>query len=121
MTAANTRAGGMSFVACDPMIPIPGTNIAPNDAGIPNISNYYCCGGNEQNMATLRVATIDSGGLLGVASGTYCGAMTPMQGSAKYFIQGNPATRMGDMSMTNSGNMVCVQASPSQLKYFINA
>lgn len=121
MTAANTNAAGCSFVGSDPMIPAPGPNTAPNNMGIPNVANYFCCGGNEQNIATIRVATIDSGAVLGTASGTHSAQMQPIQGSAKYFIQGMPATRLGDMSMTNNNNMVVTQVAPSQTKYFINA
>lgn len=121
MTAANTRAGGMSFTGCDPMIPIPGPNIAPNANGIPNVSNYYCCGGNEQNLNTIRTSTIDTGSILGAASGSHSAKMDPMQGSGKYFIQGSPATRLGDMSMTNNYNSSSTQMMPSQTKYFINA
>jgi Domain of unknown function (DUF4150) len=121
MTAANTRAGGISFTGCDPMIPIPAPNIAPNANGIPNVSNYFCCGGNEQNLNTVRPSTIDIGGILGAASGTHSAKMDPMQGSAKYFIQGSPATRLGDMSMTNNNNASSTQITPSQTKYFINA
>ncbi|WON77463.1 PAAR-like domain-containing protein [Serratia sp. UGAL515B_01] len=121
MTAANTRAGGMSFTGCAPMIPIPGSNTAQNSNGIPNVSNYFCCGGNEQNMNTIRSTTSDSGWTLGAASGTHSGKMDPMQGSSKYFIHGSPATRLGDMSMTNNYNASSSQITPSQTKYFINA
>ncbi|WP_072091742.1 PAAR-like domain-containing protein [Trabulsiella odontotermitis] len=121
MTAANTRAGGMSFTGCDPMVPISGPNFAPNNTGVPNVSNYYCCGGNEQNLNTIRVSTIDTGIIVGAASGTHSSKMDPMQGSGKYFIQGSPATRLGDMSMTNNNNSSSTQISPSQTKYFINA
>lgn len=88
--------------------------------GIPNVANYFCCGSNEQNMATLRLSTQDAGSIAGVVSGTHSAVMQPMQGSAKYFIQGMPATRMGDMAMTNSNNAVTTQIVPSQNKYFIN-
>lgn len=121
MTAANTNMGGISFAGCDPMIPAPGPNVAPNNTGIPNVANYFCCGGNEQNLATIRTSTIDSGSINGVASGTHSAQMQPMQGSGKYFIQGMPATRLGDMSMTNNNNMVATQIAPSQTKCFINA
>lgn len=113
--------GGISFAGCDPMIPAPGPNVAPNNTGIPNVANYFCCGGNEQNLATIRTSTIDSGSINGVASGTHSAQMQPMQGSGKYFIQGMPATRLGDMSMTNNNNMVATQIAPSQTKCFINA
>lgn len=103
------------------MIPIPAPNIAPNASGIPNVSNYFCCGGNEQNTATIRPATIDTGFILGAASGTHSSKMDPMQGSSKYFIHGSPATRLGDMSMTNNYNSASTQIAPSQTKYFINA
>lgn len=121
MTAANTRAGGMSFAGCDPMIPITGINLAPNVNAIPNVSHYFCCGGNEQNLATVRPFTIDTGITLGAASGTHSARMDPIQGSGKYFIQGSPATRAGDMSMTNNYNALSTQILPSQTKYFINA
>nr|AAT90797.1 conserved hypothetical protein [uncultured proteobacterium QS1] len=121
MTAANNNSGGMSFTGCDPMVPAPGPNTAPNSTGIPNVANYFCCGSNEQNMATIRMTTSDSGSSTGAASGTHSGLMQPMQGSGKYFIQGMPATRLGDMSMTNNNNMVVNQIAPSQTKYFINA
>lgn len=111
----------MSFAVCDPMIPIPGINMAPNVTAIPNVSHYFCCGGNEQNLASLRLFTIDTGMVLGAASGTHSAKMDPMQGSGKYFIQGSPATRLGDMSMTNNYNALCTQLIPSQTKYFINA
>lgn len=120
MTAANTKAGGMSFLGCDPMIPVSACNIADNSAGQPNISNYFCCAGNEQNLATIRTTTQDIGSILGVGSGTNSGKMDPMQGSEKYFIQGLPATRLGDMSLTNCGNAATTQLCPSQTKYFIN-
>jgi hypothetical protein len=120
MTAANNNLGGMSFVGCDPMIPSPGPNTAPNSMGIPNVANYFCCGSNEQNMATLRPTTIDAGSVLGTVSGTHSAMMQPMQGSSKYFIQGMPATRLGDMAMTNNNNTVTTQVAPSQTKYFIN-
>lgn len=103
------------------MIPIPGPNIAPNANGIRNVSNYFCCGGNEQNLNTIRTATIDTGIILGAASGTHSAKMDPMQGSGKYFIQGSPATRLGDMSMTNNHNSSSTQIAPSQTKCFINA
>lgn len=102
------------------MIPAPGPNFALNSMGIPNIANYFCCGSNEQNMATLRLSTVDTGSIAGVVSGTHSGMMQPMQGSSKYFIQGMPATRLGDMAMTNNNNMVTTQIVPSQGKYFIN-
>jgi hypothetical protein len=121
MTAANTNANGLSFASADPLFPIPGTNSAPNNNAIPNVSNYFCCGGNEQNLGTLRLATIDSGLGTGVVSGTNSARMQPMQGSSKYFIQGMPATRLGDMSLTNSNNIVANQVVPSQTKYFINS
>ncbi|EIM18698.1 PAAR-like domain-containing protein [Pseudomonas chlororaphis] len=121
MTAANTNAAGISFTGCDPMVPVPGPNIAPNTTGIANVANYFCCGGNEQNLATIRTSTIDSGSAVGAASGTHSAQMQPMQGSSKYFIQGMPATRLGDMSVTNNNNMVVNQIAPSQTKYFINA
>ncbi|QZY93073.1 DUF4150 domain-containing protein (plasmid) [Pantoea dispersa] len=120
MTAANNNASGMSFVGCDPMIPVSGPNTAPNNMGIPNVANYFCCGSNEQNMATLRLSTQDEGGVAGVVSGTHSAVMQPMQGSLKYFIQGMPATRLGDMAMTNGNNAVTTQIVPSQFKYFIN-
>ncbi|PIF14744.1 protein of unknown function [Candidatus Pantoea floridensis] len=110
----------MSFVGADPMIPSPGPNTAPNMMGIPNVPNYFCCGSNEQNMATIRTTTIDAGNEVGVVSGTHSAQMLPIQGSSKYFIQGMPATRLGDMSMTNNNNMVTTQTVPSQMKYFIN-
>lgn len=103
------------------MIPVPGPNTAPNNAGVTNVANYFCCGGNEQNIATIRVVTIDSGAIIGVVSGMHSARMQPMQGSKKYFIQGMPATRLGDMSLTNSNNIVTSQIAPSQTKYFINA
>ncbi|MET4860247.1 PAAR-like domain-containing protein [Morganella morganii] len=120
MTAANTRAGGISFSGCEPMIPIPGPNIAPNTTGIPNVANYFCCGGNEQNLMSIRASTISTGIILG-ATGAHSAQMTPVQGSGKYFIQGSPATRLGDMSMTNNCNAPSTQIAPSQTKYFINA
>lgn len=121
MTAANTRAGGISFIGSDPMIPISAPNTAPNANGIPNVSNYFCCGGNEQNLNTIRPSTIDGGSVMGAASGTHSAKMDPMQGSGKYFIQGSPATRLGDMSMTNNYNAPSTQIAPSQTKYFVNA
>lgn len=102
------------------MIPVPGPNSAPNSMGIPNVANYFCCGSNEQNMATIRTSTIDAGMVAGVVSGTHSARMQPMQGSSKYFIHGMPATRLGDMSMTNNNNTVTTQVVPSQTKYFIN-
>jgi hypothetical protein len=121
MTASNTNAGGTSFVGCDPMIPSSGPNDAPNNRGIPNVANYFCCGGNEQNLATIRTTTTDSGTAVGTASGTHSGQMNPQQGSGKYFLQGMPATRLGDVSMTNNFNIATTQIAPSQTKYFINA
>lgn len=102
------------------MIPIPGPNIAPNANGTRNVSNYFCCGGNEQNLNTIRTSTIDTGIILGAASGSHSAKMDPIQGSAKYFIQGSPATRLGDMSMTNNHNASSTQIAPSQTKCFIN-
>ncbi|HIE3988404.1 PAAR-like domain-containing protein [Serratia nevei] len=121
MTAANNNMAGISFAGCDPMIPAPGPNTAPNNTGIPNVPNYFICGGNEQNLGTIRVSTIDSGVVIGAASGTHSAQMQPVQGSGKYFIQGMPATRLGDSCMTNNNNMVATQIAPSQTKYFINA
>jgi hypothetical protein len=121
MTASNTNASGTSFVGVDPMIPSPGSNDAPNDRGIPNVANYFCCGGNEQNLGTVRTTTVDTGTVVGVVSGTHSGPMTPQQGSTRYFLQGMPATRLGDMSMTNNFNTSTTQIAPSQTKYFINA
>ena len=69
MTAANNNTAGISFAGCDPMIPAPGPNTAPNNTGIPNVPNYFLCGGNEQNIGNIRVATVDSGGVIGAASG----------------------------------------------------
>jgi len=102
------------------MIPIPGSNTAPNTNGVRNVSNYFCCGGNEQNLNTTRTSTIDAGSILGAASGTHSAKMDPMQGSAKYFLKGCPATRLGDMSMTNNHNASSTQIAPSQTKFFIN-
>lgn len=121
MTAANNNAGGLSFAGCDPMIPAPGPNIAPNATGVPNVANYFLMGSNQQNMATIRTTTVDSGGVVGTCSGTHSAQMQPMQGSGKYFLQGMPVTRLGDMSMTNNNNTVAAQIAPSQTKYFINA
>lgn len=121
MTAANTNGDGLSFAPCDPMIPAPGPNIAPNAMGIPNVENYFMMGSNQQNMATLRVATIDVGGVLGVASGTHSAQLQPMEGSGKYFLKAMPVTRLGDKSLTNNNNTVAIQLDPSQTKYFVNA
>ncbi|GAA0325155.1 DUF4150 domain-containing protein [Morganella psychrotolerans] len=120
MTAANTRAGGIAFAGCEPMIPVPGPNTAPNATGVPNVFNYFCCGGNEQNLMSVRVSTISAGIVIG-ATGTNSAQMNPVQGSGKYFIQGSPATRLGDMSMSNNCNTAATQIAPSQTKYFINA
>ncbi|EHO4509651.1 DUF4150 domain-containing protein [Salmonella enterica subsp. enterica serovar Carrau] len=121
MTAANNNMSGIGFVGCDPMIPAPGPNTSPNNTGIPNVPNYFICGGNEQNLGTIRTATIDSGGLIGAASGTYSAKAQPMQGSGKYFSYGMPVTRLGDFSTTNNNNMVATQVAPSQTKCFVNA
>lgn len=103
------------------MIPAPGPNTAPNATGIPNVANYFLMGSNQQNLGTMRVTTVDAGAVVGTASGTHSAQMQPMQGSSKYFLQGMPVTRLGDMSMTNNNNMVTVQVVPSQTKYFVNA
>jgi hypothetical protein len=121
MTASNTNAAGMSLAAIEPMLPVPGPNLSSNTQALPNVANYFCCGGNEQNMATIRPATSSQGGLLGIASGTHSSRLVPSQGSTKYFIQGAPATRLGDLSMTNAGNAASTQLVPSQTTYFINA
>ena len=121
MTAANNNTAGISFAGCDPMIPAPGPNTAPNNTGIPNVPNYFICGGNEQNLGTIRVATIDSGGVIGAASGTHSAQAQPVQGSGKYFSGGMPVTRLGDSSTTNNNNMVATQVAPSQTKCFVNA
>ncbi|MGQ6476149.1 PAAR-like domain-containing protein [Serratia sp. IR-2025] len=121
MTAANTNAGGIGLASCDPMIPVPGPNTSPNNTGIPNVPNCFICGGNEQNLGTIRVATIDSGGVIGAASGTHSAQAQPVQGSGKYFSGGMPVTRLGDSSTTNNNNMVCTQVAPSQTKCFVNA
>ncbi len=102
------------------MIPIPGPNFAPNANGMKNVGNYYNGASNEQNTCTLRTSTIDTGIILGAASGTSCAKLDPMQGSTKYFIHGSPATRLGDMSMTNNHNASSTQITPSQTKCFIN-
>lgn len=121
MTASNTNAGGTSFAGCEPMIPVPAPNDAPNNRGIPNVANYFCCGGNEQNLGTIRSSTTSFGSVIGAASGTHSAQMNPQQGSGKYFLQGMPATRLGDTSMTNNFNTATTQIAPSQTKYFINA
>lgn len=121
MTASNTNAAGMSMAAVEAMLPAPGPNISNNSQALPNVPNYFCCGGNEQNMATIRPATSSLGGVLGIVSGTHSSRMVPLQGSGKYFIQGAPATRLGDLSMTNAGNASSTQLVPSQTTYFINA
>ncbi|AIM22627.1 type VI secretion protein [Serratia marcescens] len=121
MTAANTNMGGIGFAGCDPMIPAPGPNTSPNNTGIPNVPNIFISGGNEQNLGTTRVATADSGGVIGAASGTHSAQAQPVQGSGKYFSGGMPVTRLGDSSTTNNNNMVCTQVAPSQTKCFVNA
>jgi hypothetical protein len=120
MTAANTRSGGYAFSDFEPMVPVSGSNMALNVTGIPNVANLFCCGGNEQNTGTIRTTSISTGGILGALSGTASAYMQPLQGSSKYFIQGLPATRLGDISLTNAGNTYATQISPSQTKYFIN-
>ncbi|UAN28755.1 DUF4150 domain-containing protein [Serratia ureilytica] len=121
MTAANNNMGGIGFAGCDPMIPVPGPNTSPNNTGTPNVENCFICGGNEQNLGTIRMATADSGGVIGAASGTHSAQAQPVQGSSKYFSGGMPVTRLGDSSTTNNNNMVCTQVAPSQTKCFVNA
>lgn len=120
MTAANTNAGGMSLAGCEPMIPGPGPNISPNNTGIPNVANFFLCGGNEQNMGTIRTSTNSTGAVIGAASGTHSAQMQPTQGSGKYIVKGMPATRLGDMCTVNNNNSVGTQVAPSQTKVFIN-
>ncbi|EPH7218638.1 PAAR-like domain-containing protein [Serratia marcescens] len=121
MTAANNNMGGIGFAGCDPMIPVPGPNTSPNNTGTPNVENCFICGGNEQNLGTIRMASVDSGGVIGAASGTHSAQAQPVQGSGKYFSGGMPVTRQGDSSTTNNNNTVCTQVVPSQTKCFVNA
>ncbi len=69
---------------------------------------------------SIRASTISTGIVIG-ATGANSAQMMPVQGSGKYFIQGCPATRLGDTSMTNNCNAPGTQIAPSQTKYFINA
>ncbi|HGM6601692.1 TPA: PAAR-like domain-containing protein [Serratia marcescens] len=121
MTAANNNMAGIGFAGCDPMIPVPGPNTSPNNTGTPNVHNCFICGGNEQNLGTIRMASVDSGAVIGAASGTHSAQAQPVQGSSKYFSGGMPVTRLGDSSTTNNNNMVCTQVAPSQTKCFVNA
>lgn len=117
--ASNCNAGGLSFAGCDPMIFATGPNFSPNTTGIPNVPNYFCCGGNEHNLATIRVSTISTGGASGAASGTVSAQFIPLVGSEKYFICGQPVTRQGDLGTANNNNTMSTQIVPSQTKYFV--
>lgn len=117
--ASNCNAGGLSFAGCDPMFLVTGPNSSPNTTGIPNVANYFCCGGNEHNLGTIRVSTISMGGALGIASGTMSAQFMPVTGSAKYFIGGLPTTRQGDLGTANNNNTMSTQIVPSQMKYLI--
>lgn len=121
MTASNTNAAGMSLAPCEAMLPMPGPNISSNIRGVPNVANYFCCGGNEQNLATIRTRTQSLGSTAGVVSGTHSSRMVPVQGSSKYFLHAMPVTRLGDAGMTNQFNAGTSQVVPSQTKYFVNA
>lgn len=111
----------MSAIGCDPMIPVSGPNFVIHSNGVPNHPNYYICGCNEQSIATTYVCSTDTGAILGAASGQHSGPAQFCQGSVKYFIQGSPATRLGDAGITNGGNMVCFHCAPCQTKCLINA
>ena len=120
MTAANNNTAGISFAGCDPMIPAPGPNTAPNNTGIPNVPNYFLCGGNEQNIGSIRVHRRFGRGDRRRLRDAF-GADAADAGVGKYFTGGMPVTRLGDSSTTNNNNMVATQVAPSQTKCFVNA
>ncbi|MBN3860277.1 type VI secretion protein [Neisseriaceae bacterium PsAf] len=119
MTAANNNGGGTGFAGAEPMIPASGPNESPNGSGVPNVSNYFLMGPNQQNMGTIRTNTVSNGSVIGAASGTNSAQQQPVNGSGVYILQGMPKTRLGDMGTHNNNNSMGNQVAPSQTKYYV--
>jgi hypothetical protein len=120
MSFINTNGEGESISPVDPMDKVSGPNISSNNRGVPNNSNFFTAGNNDQSVETIRTTTQDTGQNLGLGSGTIHAYMKPMKGSSKLFIRGSAITGTGDMGMTNNNNSATTQCTPSQLKCLKN-
>lgn len=126
---ANTSMGGMNFAAPDvcltpPVpVPIPYPNIAQLPLGVPPVPNIFIMAAPAHNLGTVVPITNgdEAGVACGVASGTVMGPSRHITASFTTLFAGMPATRLTDMTMQNSTNIVGATVVPSQTKVLILA
>lgn len=121
---ANCQLGGLDLAAPDvcltpPVpIPIPYVNLAFGITAIPNVLHIMFSGMFAHNLGTIiPVTTGDEPGVAGgVASGTVKGLSRHITFVSNILVAGLPATKMTNLSLQNTTNIVGLRILPSQLQ-----
>lgn len=126
---ANTSMAGMSLATPDvcltpPVpVPIPYPNIAQTPLGVPPAVNVLISAAPAHNLGTIVPLTNgdEPGVACGVVSGTVMGPSRHITASFTTLFAGLPATRLTDVTMQNSTNIVGATIVPSQVKVLVLA
>lgn len=128
---ANTQRGGLDHAFADVCLnpdaieaqPVPYPNVSRGAMGVPAVYNVLLSGAPAHNLSTailLSDGDVEQNAL-GVVSRTNLGPSRHVTGATSVLIGGMPATRLGSLSLQNTGNTVGARISPSQTKVLLLA
>ena len=97
-------------------VPTPFVNFAVSTMAVPTVESVILEAGLAHNLLTETTITEgdEAGVAMGVASGTMIGPSRHLTSSVTVFYGTGPSTRMTDMTMQNSTNIVGSTLIPSQ-------